>query len=238
MDTPRFPPLPAPVLPAERYHLRPLLDRAAAEARVRAAVSEGAFRPADAAGAARIDDLSSLLVPFWRLDVTRTDDTITLRQGKIGSIDIPIPGTRTHDARATWMVCARSAFPYEMKKAGALLKWDVEPLVVSLAALIPGDPPATPGWERLDADVDPDQARRRARDALKSMQHGDEVVTATEFAVHASHFVVYPVWLARYHCKRAWPRRTAAPTTQGSRPSTARSSPPATRRGSGPGWPS
>ena len=75
--------------------------------------------------------------------------------------------------------------------------------MVSLAALIPGDPPSIPGWERLDADVDADQARRRARDALKNMQHGDEVVTATEFTVHASHFVVHPVWLARYHYRGA-----------------------------------
>jgi len=185
-------------VPAERYHLLPRIERPAAEARVRAAISEGAFRPTDA-GAARVDELVALVVPFWRLDVTRTDDTLTLHQTKIGSFDVPIPGARTHNARATWMVCARTAFPYEMKKAGALLKWDVEPLVVTLAALVPGDPPASPGWEPLDADVPEALARRQTRAALEQMAQGDEVVTTTELTVHAVHFVRYPIWLARYH---------------------------------------
>lgn len=203
MSPARFAPLSSPILPDERYHLSPRIDRAAAEARARAAICDGLLRPADAATAARIEDLAPLLVPFWRLDVTRTDDALTITEHKLGSVDLPIPGARTRNARATWMVCARSAFPYEMKKPGALLKGDVTPLDVSLAALVPGDPEPSPGWEMLDADVPQKEARGRAGAALERAAQEDEVVTTSELTVHAVHFVRVPIWLARYRYQGA-----------------------------------
>jgi hypothetical protein len=194
----RFAPLSSPILPDERYHLSPRLDSAAAEARARTAICDGLLRPTDAATAARIEDLAPLLVPFWRLDVTRTDDALTIAQHKVGSVDLPIPGARTRNARATWMVCARSAFPYEMKRPGALLTGDVTPLEVGLAALVPGDPQPSPGWELIDADVPEREARGRAGAALERATQGDEVVTTSALTVHAVHFVRAPIWLARY----------------------------------------
>lgn len=198
MSSARFASLPSPILPDERYHLSPRLERAAAEARAGAAIRDGLLRPTDAATGARIEDLAPLLVPFWRFDVTRTDDALTISDHEVGGIDLPIPRARTRNARATWMVCARSAFPYEMKKPGALLKGDVTPLEVSLASLVSGEPALASGWDLLDADVPEKDARGQAGAALARAAPEDEVVSTSELTVHAVHFVRVPIWLARY----------------------------------------
>ena len=190
----RFVPVESPILPAERYHLPPLLDRTQAQGRAWTAICEGKLRPADAEQRAHIEELTPLFVPFWRIDLTRADDAVTFRQGSI------IPGLDIRRRRKTWMVCARSAFPYEMKAPGGLWEGHVRALEVNLAALVAGDP-AAPGWETVDADVAEPRARKIAGDAFPdAREHGEDriTITNTELTVHAAHFVRFPLWLARY----------------------------------------
>jgi hypothetical protein len=200
-DTPFAPPLSAPVLPEERYFVAKAIERDRAEQRIHEAICEGAFRPPDATRAARIDDLHALYVPFWRMDLQRTDESLSLTPVQVGKIGIPIPRTRTTDARATWMVCARTSFPYVMKHPSTLLPGDAKPLVVGLEALAHGDPDASGSWEVLDADVPQSQARHVGGASLARYGGGwvrHDIATNTELTVHAVHFVRYPVWFARY----------------------------------------
>jgi hypothetical protein len=191
--------LASPVLPEERYFIAPLKERAHAEQRILAAMHDGAFRPPDAARAAKLEQLFALFVPFWRIDLQRTDESLSVSQVHIGKVGIPIPRTSSTDSRATWMVCARSSFPYEMKNPKTLLAGDAKPLAVNLSALTPGDPDATGDWEVLDADVPQSQARHAGGASLRSMMRpAHEIATSTELTVYAAHFVRYPIWFARY----------------------------------------
>src|SRR5262249_41666075 len=105
-------------------------------------------------------------------------------------------------AKACWMVCARTAFPYEMKHPSTLLPGDAKPLAVSLAELAHGDPERavlSRGWEILDADVDESQAKKIASTALaRSSSNAGGLFGESDVTVHAIHFVRYPIWFARY----------------------------------------
>ena len=106
------------------------------------------------------------------------------------------------------MVCARSAFPYEMKHPSTILAGDAKPLTVSLAALAHGEPDTYGGWEVLDADLDAKQAQARAAASLaRSSSAAMALFTESEITVHAMHFVRFPIWFARYRY-----RGEAAPT--------------------------
>jgi hypothetical protein len=194
-----LPPLRNAVLPAERYHVAAELGPTRAEARILAEITDGTFRPGDAIDKAKIEEAFALYVPFWRVDIHRADTALRFGQVRVGQIGVPIPHQSSSEAKACWMVCARTAFPYEMKHPSTLLPGDAKPLVVSLAALAHGEPSTHGGWEILDADVDEAKAKQIATSSLarsSSAAHG--LFSESEVTVHAMHFVRYPIWFARY----------------------------------------
>lgn len=200
MPRSRFlPPIPRPVLPEEVYHVTPRVGPTRAEQLILAEICDGTFRPPDAAEKATIEEAYALFVPFWRIDLQRTDQAIRLTSVRVGTIGIPVPHQNTTEAKATWMVSARSAFPYEMKHPSTLLPGDAKPLTLSLAALEHGDPSTRGGWEVLDADVPGEKARGIAAAALAGSSSASRALFSdSEVTVHAKHFVRYPVWFARY----------------------------------------
>lgn len=199
-----LPPLPRAVLPEEVYHVAPRIGPTRAEQLILAEICDGTFRPPDAAEKATIEEAYALFVPFWRIDMARTDQALRLASVRVGSVGIPVPHQDTTEAKATWMVCARSAFPYEMKHPRTLLPGDAKPLTLSLAALEHGDPSTRGGWEVLDADIDGNKAYSIASAALaRSSSASRALFTDAEITVHARHFVLYPVWFARYRYQGA-----------------------------------
>jgi hypothetical protein len=194
-----LPPIPRPVLAEEAYHVAPRIGPTRAEELILAEIRDGTFRPPDAAESATIEEAYALFVPFWRIDVQRMDQALRLASVRVGTVGIPVPHQDTSEARATWMVCARSAFPYEMKHPKTLLPGDAKPLVLSLAALEHGDPSTRGGWDVLDADVDGNKARGIAVASLaRSSSASRALFSEAEITVHAMHFVRYPIWFARY----------------------------------------
>jgi hypothetical protein len=194
-----LPPIAEPVLPAERYHVVPKLGPTRAEARIKEEICEGTFRPHDAAEASTIEEAYALFVPFWRVDIQKTDQSVRLSQVRVGTVGIPIPRQDSSEAKATWMVCARTAFPYEMKHPSTLIAGDAKPLSVSLVALAAGEPDTFGGWEVLDADVSEQKARDLAAASLSTGGTGSHTLfTESQVTVRALHFVRYPIWLARY----------------------------------------
>ncbi len=118
---------------------------------------------------------------------------------RVGRIGIPIPQQDSSEAKATWMVSARTAFPYEMKNPKVLLAGDAKPLAVNLAALEHGEPATDGMWEVLDADVDEKQAQAIAASSLaKSSASSGAIFSESQVTTHAIHFVLYPIWFARY----------------------------------------
>jgi hypothetical protein len=201
MTAARFAPsLTRPVLPDERYRVGPRIGPTRAEKRIQEEICDGTFRPPDAAKLATIEEAYALYVPFWRVDIQRTDSALRLSSMRVGNVGIPIPHQQTSDAKATWMVSARTTFPYKMKNPSTLIAGDAKPLVVNLAALEHGEPDTDGGWEVLDADVDEPKARHLAGGALatSSIGSGLTVMKESEYTVHAIHFIRYPVWFARY----------------------------------------
>ncbi len=192
-----LPPLSSYVLPDERYHVVPRFGPTKAEARITEEFTDGTFRPPDAAKNARIEEAYALFVPFWRVDIHRSDTA--LRLGRLRVNGIPLPTQDSSEAKAVWMVCARTAFPYEMKHPSTLLPGDAKPLTLSLPALATGDPDTTGGWELLDADVSEEKARSVAGSTLaRHSGSAGALLGESEVTVHACHFVLYPVWFARY----------------------------------------
>src|SRR5262249_52442017 len=134
------PPLPEPVLPAERYMVVPRIGRERALQRVREEMCDGAFRPPDANVAASIEALFALFVPFWRVGIQRSDEAERLTQEYAGHLGVPVEQRSPTHATTAWMVCGRTAFPYEMKHPSALLPGDARPLTLHLGALVREDP--------------------------------------------------------------------------------------------------
>jgi hypothetical protein len=199
-----LPQLSRPVLPAERYHVPSQIKPSRAEAIINNVITDGTFRPPDAADKARIEEAFALYVPFWRVDIQRADTAIRFAQVRVGSLGVPIPHESSSEAKATWMVCARTAFPYEMKHPSTLIAGDAKALVVSLAALEHGEPDTYGGWELLDADVDERKAKEIANASLsRSSSNASGLFRESEVTVHAMHFVRYPIWFARYRYRGA-----------------------------------
>ncbi len=191
--------LPRPVLPAERYHVAPRIGATKAEARIKEEMCDGTFRPHDAAEQSTLEEAYALYVPFWRVDIQRSDSALRFAQVRVGTLGVPIPHQQSSEAKATWMVCARTAFPYEMKHPSTLLPGDAKPLTLSLAALAAGEPSLAGGFEILDADVDEPQAKSIAAASLsRSSSTSQGLFLESQLTVHAMHFVRYPVWFARY----------------------------------------
>jgi hypothetical protein len=194
-----LPPVARPVVPEEAYHVAPRIGATRAEQLILAEICDGTFRPPDAKDNATIEEAYALFVPFWRIDMQRTDHALRLASVRVGTIGIPVPHQDTSEAKATWMVSARSAFPYEMKHPKTLLPGDAKPLVVSLAALEHGDPSTRGGWEVLEADLEAGRAKSIAAAALaRSSSAAGALFSDAELTVHAMHFVRYPIWFARY----------------------------------------
>lgn len=194
-----LPLLPRAVLPEEVYHVAPRIGAARAEQLILAEICDGTFRPPDAAQNATIEEAYALFVPFWRIDMARKDQALRLSSVRIGTVGVPVPYQDTTSAKATWMVCARSAFPYEMKHPSTLLPGDAKPLTMNLAALEHGDPATRGMWEVLDADIDGDRAHQIAAAALAGSSGASRALfTEAEISVRARHFVRYPIWFARY----------------------------------------
>ena len=210
MTAARFlPALSRAVLPEERYHVPSQIGPTRAEQTMLAEICDGTFRPPDAKDNARIEEAYALYVPFWRVDIQRADTGMHLGRVRIGGI--PLPTQESSEAKAVWMVCARTAFPYEMKHPSTILAGDAKPLVVGLASLESGEPNTRGGWEVLDADVTEAQAKDLAAASLKrhSASSGS-LFSETNITVRAIHFVRYPIWFARYRY-----RGDAAPTAEG-----------------------
>lgn len=197
---PRFlPSLPAAVLPNEHYFVAPRVGASKAEARIKEEMCDGAFRPPDAAEASTLEEAYALFVPFWRIEIQRSDSAVSFAQVRVGSVGIPIPQQQSSEAKATWMVCARTAFPYEMKHPSTLLPGDAKPLTLSLAALASGEPSLAGGFEVLDADVNETQAKAIANASLgRSSSTSQGLFLESQVTVHSIHFVRYPIWFARY----------------------------------------
>lgn len=192
-------PLPSPVVPYERYHVVPRIGPTRAEQIIRQDIEDGTFRPPDAATEATIEEAYALFVPFWRIDIQRSEQAVRLARVRIGTIGVPVPHQDTSEAKATWMVSARTAFPYEMKHPSTILAGDAKPLTVALAALSEGDPSTRGGWEVLDADVDEERAQAIAAASLSRAPRATMALfSESEITVHAKHFVRYPIWFARY----------------------------------------
>lgn len=186
-----------PVLPRELYYVPPVLGATRAEQTILADIQDGTFRPPDAAEKATIEEAYALFVPFWRVDMQRSDQA--LRLGRVRINNIPLPTSESTEAKAVWMVCARTAFPYEMKHPSTLLPGDAKPLTLSLAALEHGDPSTRGGWEILDADVEKSKAEQIASRALASSSSASGgLFSESQVTTHAIHFVRYPIWFARY----------------------------------------
>src|SRR4029078_4104349 len=98
-----------------------------------------------AATEATIEEAYALFVPFWRVDIQRSDQALRFSQVRVGNVGVPIPQKASKEAKATWMVCARTAFPYEMKHPSTLLPGDAKPPQVSPAAPEHRGPPAHRG---------------------------------------------------------------------------------------------
>jgi hypothetical protein len=195
-----LPTLPRAVVPEERYFVPWRVGPSRAEARIHEEMCDGTFRPPDAAERAVVDEVFAIYVPFWRVDLSRTDASVLLSSVQIGRIGVPVPHQQTNATSAVWMVSARSGLPYEMKHPSTLLPGDAKPLVLSLAALEHGDPPLTGGWELVDADVTAEQATSMAAAALAkhTQTAGGALFTESSHYIRAAHFVRYPIWFARY----------------------------------------
>ncbi len=191
-----LPTLPNSTAPAERYHVAPTIGPKRAEAMIMDIICDGTFRPPDARDNAHIEEAFALYVPFWRIDISRSDFAVRLSGLRVGGV--PIPTARTTEADAVWMICGRTAFPYEMKHPSTLLAGDAKPLTVSLAELSPGKP-TMDGWERLQADVDDKRAARLAAAELgKRSGSANALIGDSQVTTNALHFVEYPIWFARY----------------------------------------
>jgi len=205
---PFAPPVKLPILPEERYYLPPRIARADAEKLAHAAITSGTWRPPDAAKVARIEPALALFVPFWRMDIQRTDESLRVNTVRVGTVGIPIPRPVMRRARATWMICARTSIPYEMKDERTLIQGEVKPLAVNPAALVAGEPATcmrSDEWEVVDADVSEKDARNAGAEALENRNAPNasqgsvtEIACKTDVVVHAVHFVRHPIWFVRY----------------------------------------
>lgn len=194
---PFLPRLARPELPDERYHVVPKVGPTRAEKRIVEEMTDGTFRAPDAKDNARIEEAYALFVPFWRVDMQRSDQALRLGRIRVGNV--PLPTQESTEAKATWMICARTAFPYEMKHPSTVFAGDAKPLSVSLAALEHGEPDVDGGWEIIDADVDRARAESIAASSLARFSSGAHgLFTDSQVATNAIHFVRYPVWFARY----------------------------------------
>ena len=196
-----LPPLSNSIAATERYHVAPSVGPRRAEAMMDDIIRDGTFRPPDAKTNAKIEEAFALYVPFWRVDIERSDFAVRLSGVRVGGV--PIPTARTTEADAVWMICARTAFPYEMKHPSTWLAGDAKPLSVSLAALVPGRP-TMEGWERIHPDVDQDRAVRLATAELgKRSGSANALIGESKVNTRAVHYVEYPIWFARYRYRGA-----------------------------------
>ena len=197
-----LPALRSAVNPDELYHVPSRLRPTRAENEILAQICDGTFRPPDAKEKSSIEEAYAVYVPFWRIDMQRSDQA--LRLGRLRINGVPLPTSETTEAKATWMVCARSAFPYTMKHPSTLLPGDAKPLLVSLAALEHGAPDTKGGWEIIDADVERSAAEKLAATALaRSSNASTGFFSDSEVITRAAHFVLYPIWFARYRYRGA-----------------------------------
>ena len=179
----------------------PRIGRDRAEPRILAEICDGPFRPPDARIAATIEPAQALFVPFWRVDIRRWDDAQRLEEERLGYAGIPV-GLGPGDSGTAWMVCAQTAFPYEIKHPTSMIPSDSRPILLHASSMRPGDPDPTYGWAVVDPDLDERTARgmaiaayrRLSLDANALLAHVEQI----ESSVHTIHFVWYPVWFARY----------------------------------------
>lgn len=184
-------------VPDELYWAKPNVGATRAEQRIIDEITDGTFRPPDAKDKASIEEAYALFVPFWRIDMERSDQALRLGRIRIGNV--PLPTQESTEAQAVWMICARTAFPYEMKHPKTVFPGDAKPLKVSLAELEHGDPILTGGWEVIDHDVSRGEAEQIASKALARMSAGAHgLFTESQVTARAVHFVRYPIWFARY----------------------------------------
>src|SRR5262245_33779360 len=100
MAVQRFlPSLPRPVVPDEIFHVVPRVGPRRAEEMIEREICDGTFRPPDAAEKAKIEEAYALFVPFWRIDMQRSDQALRLSGVRIGGV--PIPHQSTSEATAT-----------------------------------------------------------------------------------------------------------------------------------------
>lgn len=168
-----------------------ILDRAAADARLRDLVLPHLERPAPLCPAL-------LYAPFWRVKLAVTGLGLNLapaaRTIAIANIEFPMP-MRSFGGRAgVLMISARSDVPYTPRlpaffggtsgDALEVQRSDLVPLTndIALASLREG--------EIIDADVDRERGERTAVDSLVAMLESQSF----ESRVESSTFVLYPLW--------------------------------------------
>lgn len=179
------------VAPSQTYYVPAALDMQRGREAVERAVKGSILRPFDIESTTRIDEITPLWVPFWRLTVA------------VDGSPIPIPtgGARYKDAVV--MICARTSVPYEPKLPSFFGRVSgVPPLEVGTEELV-----AEPSTEFLHAndaeivDADVDRARAESiamRLLLRSVNPTHVVHAKFEPRIHESLFCLYPLYYARY----------------------------------------
>src|SRR5689334_3812798 len=93
-------------LPDEIFWAKPTIGATLAEQRTIDEITDGTFRPPDAKDKASIEEAYALYVPFWRIDMERSDQALRLGRIRIGNV--PLPTQESTEAQAVWMICART----------------------------------------------------------------------------------------------------------------------------------
>lgn len=211
MPPPFLEPLPAPVLPPERHVVWPRFGWDRAEPRLRAEMCDGAFRPPDAAGATSIEAAYALFVPFWRIEIARPEDALRAADQRAGYLGVPMSQASALGTSPPWMVCARTAFPFEVRSPTTIIPGDARPIALHPTAMVQDDPDPSQGWEIVDADIDQSTGRELAEAAYhKRAPELSALLSGAEPVIRGVHFVRYPIWFARYRY-----RTESAPTRDG-----------------------
>ncbi len=196
---------PVTVPQGEAFVCAPIVDAERAKEHIRHAVTGGVLKPVDIDQAA-IDEPRLLWVPFYRVDVSVDGFHFGLpftAVGRGGGLQVPIPTGGARHKDAVLMICARRAFPFEVKLPsflGGTLD-GVASLEINMGELASNESSSITelAGEVLDADLTrEDAAAEASRLVLRAVLPGSALYAKYDPVIRSNLFCRYPVYFARY----------------------------------------
>ena len=196
---------PAATPQGDSFVCAPIVDAPRAKEHIRHAVTDGVLKPTDI-DSARIDDPRLVWVPFYRVDVSIDGFHLGISSttvGRRGGMQMPIPTGGARHKDAVLMICARRAFPFEVKLPtflGGTID-GIAPLEINMGELAPHDGVATRelGGEIVDPDLTREDAAAEAtRLLMRAVLPGSALYARYDPVIRSNLFCRYPVYFARY----------------------------------------